>query len=117
MARFFDPEGAPKPASAYSQGVEIAAGARRLINSGQVGMLPDGTILPGYGAQGGAAKDVAAAFDSNGLGAVINASRSIHCAWQKNGAAEQDYAKAAAREAVRMRNEIVKEIGTLNLNK
>jgi orotidine 5''-phosphate decarboxylase, subfamily 2 len=72
-------------------------------------------LVPGYGAQGGAAKDVAPAFDSNGLGAVVNASRSILCAWQKTGAAEQDYAKAAAQEALRMRDEIVGEIGKIEL--
>jgi orotidine-5'-phosphate decarboxylase len=34
-------------------------------------------LVPGYGAQGGAARDVAAAFDSEGLGALINSSRAI----------------------------------------
>jgi orotidine-5'-phosphate decarboxylase len=34
-------------------------------------------LVPGYGSQGGAAADVAAAFDSRGLGAVINSSRAI----------------------------------------
>jgi orotidine-5'-phosphate decarboxylase len=34
-------------------------------------------LVPGFGSQGGAAKDVAPAFDSNGLGAVINNSRGI----------------------------------------
>lgn len=34
-------------------------------------------LVPGYGSQGGAAADVAAAFDSHGLGAVINSSRAI----------------------------------------
>jgi orotidine-5'-phosphate decarboxylase len=34
-------------------------------------------LVPGFGSQGGAAKDVAAAFDSGGLGAVINNSRGI----------------------------------------
>ena len=72
-------------------------------------------LVPGYGAQGGAAKDVAPAFDANGLGAVVNASRSILCAWQKTGAPERDYAAAAAREAARMRDEIMKEIGTVRL--
>lgn len=72
-------------------------------------------LVPGYGAQGGGAKDVAPAFDQNGLGAVVNASRSIMCAWQKNGAAEQDFAKAAAQEAVRMRDEITAEIGKITL--
>jgi orotidine-5'-phosphate decarboxylase len=71
-------------------------------------------LVPGYGAQGGGAKDVVPAFDSNGLGAVINASRSILCAWQKTNAPEQDYAKAAAQEAIRMRDEIITEIGAIS---
>ena len=72
-------------------------------------------LVPGYGAQGGGAKDVAPAFDKNGLGAVVNASRSIMTAWKKSGAPETAYARAAAQEAKRMRDEIVKEIGTISL--
>ncbi len=34
-------------------------------------------LLPGYGAQGGTAAAAAAGFDSNGLGAVVSASRSL----------------------------------------
>ncbi len=34
-------------------------------------------LVPGFGAQGGAAEDVAAAFDARGLGAVVNSSRAI----------------------------------------
>jgi orotidine-5'-phosphate decarboxylase len=34
-------------------------------------------LVPGYGAQGGGAKDVAAAFDNNGQGAIVNNSRGI----------------------------------------
>lgn len=41
-------------------------------------MLPDVWFLvPGYGAQGGTAKDVAAAFRSDALGAVVNSSRGV----------------------------------------
>ena len=72
-------------------------------------------LVPGYGAQGGAADDVAPAFDDRGMGAVINSSRGIMCAWQKEGCAEQDYAAAAAREAVRMRDEIIARIGKITL--
>ncbi len=40
--------------------------------------LPSSLLLvPGYGAQGGSAADAALAFDTNGWGAVVNASRSI----------------------------------------
>jgi orotidine-5'-phosphate decarboxylase len=34
-------------------------------------------LVPGYGAQGGTAKDVAGAFRSDGLGAIVNSSRGI----------------------------------------
>lgn len=34
-------------------------------------------LVPGYGAQGGSAADVAGAFDADGLGAVVNNSRGI----------------------------------------
>jgi orotidine-5'-phosphate decarboxylase len=37
-------------------------------------------LVPGYGSQGGMAKDVASAFDANGLGAIINNSRGINFA-------------------------------------
>lgn len=64
-------------------------------------------LVPGYGAQGGGAADVAPAFDENGLGAIINSSRGIMCAWKKEeGLDPKDYAQAARREAVRMRDEI-----------
>ena len=72
-------------------------------------------LVPGYGAQGGGAKDVAPGFDSNGLGAIVNASRSILCAWQKTGAPGEEYARAAAAEAVRMRDDIMGELGEIRL--
>lgn len=70
-------------------------------------------LVPGYGAQGGGADDVAPAFDEKGLGAIINSSRGIMCAWQKEGCEEKEYAKAARREAIRMRDEIIARIGTI----
>ncbi len=72
-------------------------------------------LVPGYGAQGGAADSVAPAFDQNGLGAVVNSSRAIMCAWQKESCKPEAYAEAARREAIRMRDEIVKKIGALRL--
>ena len=64
-------------------------------------------LVPGYGAQGGGAKDVAPAFDTNGLGAVINSSRGIMCAYQKGAYTEEQYAEAARAEAIRMRDELL----------
>lgn len=51
MARFFNPDSAPKPASNYSQAVEVPANARRLIISGQIGVNSDGKVAEGYEAQ------------------------------------------------------------------
>ncbi len=63
-------------------------------------------LVPGYGAQGAGAADIVPAFDTAGKGAVINSSRAIMTAWQKEGCFPDDYAAAARREAVRMRDEI-----------
>ncbi|MBQ3553429.1 MAG: orotidine-5'-phosphate decarboxylase [Clostridia bacterium] len=67
-------------------------------------------LVPGYGAQGGKAEDVAKAFNADGLGAIINASRSIMCAYKKAGAPEADFAKAAKEEALRMKYDIIRFI-------
>lgn len=60
-------------------------------------------LVPGYGAQGGGAQDVAPAFGKNGLGAIVNSSRGIMCAYKK-GAEEADYGQAAREECIRMRD-------------
>jgi orotidine-5'-phosphate decarboxylase len=39
-------------------------------------------LVPGFGAQGGTAADVAAAFRSDGLGALVNSSRGITCSFR-----------------------------------
>jgi orotidine-5'-phosphate decarboxylase len=73
-------------------------------------------LIPGYGAQGGTAKDIAAAFDSKGLGGIVNSSRGIIAAYQKEKEKdEQDFAGAAYREAVRMKEDLIKEIGEIKL--
>ncbi|MCL2036149.1 MAG: orotidine-5'-phosphate decarboxylase [Oscillospiraceae bacterium] len=72
-------------------------------------------LIPGYGAQGGTAKDLSAAFDKNGLGGIVNSSRGIIAAYKKEGCDEQDFAGAAYREAVRMREDLMKEIGEVRL--
>lgn len=67
-------------------------------------------LVPGYGAQGGGAADVAGAFDKDGMGAIVNSSRGILCAWKKEGCAPEDFAGAARREALRMKADIVSAI-------
>ena len=67
-------------------------------------------LIPGYGAQGGKAEDIALGFDKNGLGGIVNATRSLMCAYKseqwKEKFKETDYAQATRAEAIRMRDEI-----------
>lgn len=62
-------------------------------------------LIPGFGAQGGAAADVAGGFDAAGNGAIVNNSRHIIFAYQRKEYAEtygaerwQDAARVATQE-------------------
>ena len=70
-------------------------------------------LIPGYGAQGGGAKE-AALLLRGANGGVVNASRSIICAWQKDGSQEEKNGKFAAEaarsSAIKMRDEILEEL-------
>lgn len=59
-------------------------------------------LVPGYGAQGGSAADVASAFDARGLGVVVNSSRGILFAHEKPSYRERfgDDWRAAVNQAV-----------------
>lgn len=67
-------------------------------------------LVPGYGAQGGGAEGLKGGFDENGLGAIVNSSRAVMCAYKKEGCDERDFALAARREAIRMRDDITQYI-------
>ncbi len=71
-------------------------------------------LIPGYGSQGGKAEDIALGFDENGLGGIVNASRSLMCAYKsdmwKGKFEEKDYAKATRAEAIRMKEELCSKI-------
>ena len=58
---------------------------------------------------------MAGAFDNRGLGAIVNSSRGIMCAYQKEGCPETDFANAARREALRMKEDILSQTGTIRL--
>jgi orotidine-5'-phosphate decarboxylase len=64
-------------------------------------------LIPGFGAQGGTAKDCAAAFDEHGLGAIVNNSRGIIFAHSRKEFAArfgpsrwQEAVEAATREMI-----------------
>jgi orotidine-5'-phosphate decarboxylase len=66
-------------------------------------VMPKSYILvPGYGAQGGKGEDLVDFFNEDGLGAIVNSSRGIICAYQKDSYAsfgEENFADAS-RQAV-----------------
>lgn len=63
---------------------------------------------------GGKAEDIALGFDENGIGGIINASRSLMCAYKKeewkDTYTEEQFADATRAEAIRMRDELNKAI-------
>lgn len=70
-------------------------------------------LVPGYGAQGGGAADVAEAFDSDGLGAIINSSRGIIFAHNTSEAKElygdDRWQDAVAAATAKMTHELQSE--------
>lgn len=65
-------------------------------------------LVPGYGAQGGKAEDLAVCFDKNGLGAIINSSRGIianHLKEEFKGLGK-DFAKAARQAVIEMKEDL-----------
>ena len=73
-------------------------------------------LIPGYGAQGGTAKDCAAAFDSNGLGAVVNNSRGIIFAYARPEYKER-FGVARWQEAVEQATrDMIAELRTETVN-
>ena len=66
-------------------------------------IMPKAYILvPGYGAQGGKASDLAPYFNKDGLGAIVNSSRGIICAYKQDKYAKfgADHYAEASRQAV-----------------
>ncbi len=62
-------------------------------------------LIPGYGAQGGKAEDLAVCF-VNGIGGIVNSSRGILCAYKKDKYQGMDYAKAARQASIDMREDL-----------
>src|SRR5581483_7234458 len=63
-------------------------------------------LVPGYGAQGGKAEDLKACFNPDGLGAVVNSSRGIIAAWEKDPYKGLPWEKAVAKAVVDMKADI-----------
>jgi orotidine-5'-phosphate decarboxylase len=73
--------------------------------------MPNAWILiPGYGAQGGAAKDVVHGMDSQGLGAIINSSRGIIFAYENAKYANASSWQGAVEQATMDMIEALKSV-------
>ena len=62
-------------------------------------------LVPGYGAQGGKAEDLAAFFNPDGLGAIVNSSRGIIAAYKKDEYAkfgDKNFGEASRQAALDM---------------
>lgn len=110
VGRFVDSWGADMiGGSGYSSvgavvGATYPAEAKKLRE-----LMPNAIFLvPGYGSQGAGAKDIVHCFNKDGLGAIVNASRSVNYAYVENGSSpDGSHFKDAARNAtMAMINEI-----------
>lgn len=68
-------------------------------------------LVPGYGAQGGKAEDLAVCFNKEGLGAIVNSSRGIIAAHMKDEykscySDERSFAQAARQACIDMKNDL-----------
>jgi len=69
-------------------------------------------LIPGYGVQGAQAKDIKYGFYENGLGGLVNSSRGIIFAYNKDKNFTPDkFGEAARKEIIEMNQSINKEIG------
>jgi len=70
-------------------------------------------LIPGYGAQGGTAKDLSVCFNVKGLGGIVNSSRGITAAYKTpkyNVFSEKEHAKAARQAALDMKADLLNHI-------
>jgi len=71
-------------------------------------------LVPGYGAQGATAKDLAGCFDKNGLGAIVNSSRGIIAAYKKdiykNKYSEKEFHLASRQAVIDMRDDLISSL-------
>lgn len=79
---------------------EQAVEARKIMKNNLI-------LVPGYGAQGAGPDAAVASFTKDGKGSIVNASRSLMCAWKKRSdLTPEQFATATRDEAIDMRNKL-----------
>ena len=96
--------------SGYSQVGAVVGATYPEMGKVLRGIMPKTYILvPGYGAQGGTADALRPYFNEDGLGAIVNSSRGIICAYKQEQYAEfgeENYADASRQAVVDMIKDI-----------
>ncbi len=99
VTRLAEPHRGP---SGYAPVGAVVGGTQPKALSRLRTLLPYSVLLvPGYGAQGAGAEDVAGAFDADGLGAVVSSSRALTYLGE-----EADFAERSRAAAVTMNAEL-----------
>jgi orotidine-5'-phosphate decarboxylase len=93
---------AENPGTSGFGDVGAVVGATHPAELAQLRELTPGVVflVPGYGAQGGSAADVAAAFRSDGAGAIVNSSRGIIAAFKPAESRWEQAVERATRSAI-----------------
>ncbi|MDK2807891.1 MAG: orotidine-5-phosphate decarboxylase [Clostridiales bacterium] len=108
-------ESLKKPGADYSDvGCVIGATYPQMAKTLRSLMPKQYILVPGYGAQGGTAKDLLPYFNPDGLGAIVNSSRGIIAAYkmkQYEKFGERSYAEAARQAVLDMKQDIQSAIG------
>ena len=91
-------------------------GCTHADEAAEIRSLLDSTffLIPGYGAQGGKAEDIAK-YLKQGNGGVVNSSRGILLAYRKQEHGEEDFAGCARAEAIRIRDDILNAVRSQGL--
>lgn len=112
VAQFSESWGADEVGSSGYSLVGAVVGATYPAEAAKLRKLLPHTyfLVPGYGAQGGDATDVAPCFNKDGLGAIVNSSRGIIYAYEKSKAGEDGYAEAARKATLSMKKDLEKAI-------
>ena len=68
-------------------------------------------LVPGYGAQGATSADLKPCFNTGGLGALVNSSRGIICAWDRPAYKDLPWEKAVEKAVIDMKADINAALG------
>lgn len=112
MGKLVEEWGADNVGKYGYSGVGAVVGATHKAQATRVRALCPHTmfLVPGYGAQGGTADDLSVCFDARGLGAVVNSSRGIICAYKQEKYAGLSIGAAARAAALDMQADILRAL-------